>query len=283
MRPGEDLEALAHGLGELPRPLFDTQLAAALAGLGFGLSYAELARRLLGVEVVKDQTRSDWLRRPLSPAQLRYAAEDVRHLPELAAILRERLGRPRPPRVARRGLRAAAAAGGERHEPDATATPRLPPLRCRGRGGPASAPPDPALAGGRGPSSRPPAALDPCRRELRSVSPASRRGRPALSARVLGGRERLDARARSAGCLRPSAARAPTRQTSSRSLRRSTARPSAVSARWRARSSGSRAPSSFPPRCSRRGGCSRRCCAARPPEALREGWRRQLLGTLLDG
>ncbi|GIX33448.1 MAG: ribonuclease D [Lysobacterales bacterium] len=91
--PGEDLETFAHALGALPEPLFDTQIAAALAGLGHGLGYAALVWQLLGIEVAKDQTRSDWLRRPLSSEQLRYAAEDVRHLPEIAARLRETLGR----------------------------------------------------------------------------------------------------------------------------------------------------------------------------------------------
>lgn len=91
--PGEDLETFAHALHALPEPLFDTQLAAAFAGLGFAIGYAALVQRLIGVEVAKDQTRSDWLRRPLSPAQLRYAAEDVRHLPQIADRLRETLAR----------------------------------------------------------------------------------------------------------------------------------------------------------------------------------------------
>lgn len=91
--PAEDLETFAHALGALPEPLFDTQVAAALAGLGHGLGYAALVRQLLGIELAKDQTRSDWLRRPLSPEQLRYAAEDVQYLPEIAARLRESLSR----------------------------------------------------------------------------------------------------------------------------------------------------------------------------------------------
>ena len=55
------------------------------------LSYAALVKTLLGVELAKHETRTDWLRRPLSPDQLRYAAEDVEYLPAVAADLEERL------------------------------------------------------------------------------------------------------------------------------------------------------------------------------------------------
>ncbi|MBS3960159.1 MAG: ribonuclease D [Xanthomonadaceae bacterium] len=87
----EDLVAFRHALGVLPRTLFDTQIAAAFAGLGPGLGYQALVQQLLGLALDKGETRSDWLKRPLSPRQLEYAAEDVRHLHALAAALRERL------------------------------------------------------------------------------------------------------------------------------------------------------------------------------------------------
>lgn len=74
-----------------PRPLLDTQIAAAYAGLGTNLAYAALVRELAGVELPKHETRTDWLRRPLSPEQLRYAAEDVVHLPGVARELERRL------------------------------------------------------------------------------------------------------------------------------------------------------------------------------------------------
>src|SRR4029078_3375013 len=77
--------------GAALRGLLDTQIAAAFAGLGPSLSYAALVKTLLGVELAKHETRTDWLRRPLSPDQLRYAAEDVEDLPALAAELHERL------------------------------------------------------------------------------------------------------------------------------------------------------------------------------------------------
>jgi ribonuclease D len=89
----EDLVALHHACGALPAPLFDTQIAAALAGLGPGLSYQALIRELIGVEVDKGETRSDWMRRPLSPAQLCYASDDVRYLHEAHRLLSDRLAR----------------------------------------------------------------------------------------------------------------------------------------------------------------------------------------------
>lgn len=77
---GEDLQILQHSLGCVPEPLFDTQIAANLAGVGANASYQNLVAELLDIEVDKDQTRSDWLKRPLGTKQLRYAADDVRHL-----------------------------------------------------------------------------------------------------------------------------------------------------------------------------------------------------------
>lgn len=76
----EDLVALQHACGCVPRPLFDTQVAAALCGIGAGIGYQRLVADLLGIAVDKGETRSDWMRRPLSPQQLDYAADDVRHL-----------------------------------------------------------------------------------------------------------------------------------------------------------------------------------------------------------
>lgn len=86
-----DVPILRRAVGVAPRPLFDTQIAAAFAGLGPSLSYAALIRELFAVELPKHETRTDWLRRPLSPAQLRYAAEDVEHLEAAANELERRL------------------------------------------------------------------------------------------------------------------------------------------------------------------------------------------------
>ena len=87
----EDLVAFRHALGVLPRTLYDTQIAAAFAGLGPGVGYQSLVKTLLGVELPKAETRSDWLRRPLSAQQLEYAADDVRHLHAAVAALDEKL------------------------------------------------------------------------------------------------------------------------------------------------------------------------------------------------
>jgi len=76
----EDLEVFQRWLGVVPSPLFDTQIAAAFAGLGFSLGYSGLVKNLLTIEIPKDETRSDWLQRPLSVAQLKYAALDVAHM-----------------------------------------------------------------------------------------------------------------------------------------------------------------------------------------------------------
>ena len=87
----EDLVALRHTLGTLPARLYDTQIAAAFAGLGPSLGYQALVKTLLDVDLAKAETRSDWLRRPLSDDQLRYAADDVRHLHAAVEALDARL------------------------------------------------------------------------------------------------------------------------------------------------------------------------------------------------
>lgn len=76
----EDLVAFKHACGVLPTPLFDTQIAAALAGVGGGMGYQKLVQAVADVALAKGETRSDWLRRPLSASQLEYAADDVLHL-----------------------------------------------------------------------------------------------------------------------------------------------------------------------------------------------------------
>lgn len=88
---GEDLVALQHAFGAVPEPLFDTQVAAALAGIGAGTGYQRLVQDITGVSLAKGETRSDWLRRPLSPSQLEYAADDVRHLFAMHDALAQRL------------------------------------------------------------------------------------------------------------------------------------------------------------------------------------------------
>lgn len=79
----EDLEVFVRYLDCVPRPLHDTQLAAGILGQGFSMSYQALVARLTGDHLPKDETRSDWLQRPLSEAQTRYAALDVAYLPRI--------------------------------------------------------------------------------------------------------------------------------------------------------------------------------------------------------
>lgn len=85
--PSEDLVAFMHTCGVVPRPLFDTQNAAAMAGIGGGLGYQKLVEQLTGTALAKGETRSDWLKRPLTPSQLEYAADDVRFLFEMHDVL----------------------------------------------------------------------------------------------------------------------------------------------------------------------------------------------------
>jgi ribonuclease D len=90
---GQDLELFVQRGGDCPRPLFDTQVAAALLGHGEQLGYAALVERRLGLKVDKSLSRTDWSKRPLPDAALAYAADDVRHLAALYPALREELER----------------------------------------------------------------------------------------------------------------------------------------------------------------------------------------------
>jgi ribonuclease D len=87
----EDLEVFNRYLEVLPTPLFDTQVAAAFVGIGSSMGYSNLVELLFGDLIPKDETRSDWLQRPLSSAQLNYAALDVVHLLPIYHELTQRL------------------------------------------------------------------------------------------------------------------------------------------------------------------------------------------------
>ncbi len=88
---GQDLELFYHLTGKVPGPIFDTQMAATLAGHGDQIGYARLVKDMLGVELDKAHTRCDWSRRPLSDAELSYAADDVRYLCQVYDKLRSEL------------------------------------------------------------------------------------------------------------------------------------------------------------------------------------------------
>ena len=87
----EDIEVFLRLIGVAPDGVLDTQIGAGLAGFGGGLGYQRLVEATLNLHVDKDQTRSDWLQRPLSVDQQRYAAADVRYLPAIYQVLMEKL------------------------------------------------------------------------------------------------------------------------------------------------------------------------------------------------
>lgn len=89
--PSEDLDVLLYTTGSCPWPLFDTQIACSMLGESLQLSYHKTVDWLLNVSIDKGETRSNWLNRPLRPAQLHYAALDVCLLPMMYRELNERL------------------------------------------------------------------------------------------------------------------------------------------------------------------------------------------------
>ena len=87
----QDLEALLLSCEFLPNRILDTQIAAGFLGYPAQIGYARLVQELLGIELDKGETRTDWSRRPLSDRQLHYAAADVSHLFALYEVLKTRL------------------------------------------------------------------------------------------------------------------------------------------------------------------------------------------------
>ena len=89
----EELRFCLHANGKRPHCLFDVQIAAGLVGLEYPAAYRTLVSRLLGENVPKGETRTDWRRRPLSEHQIEYALQDVVHLKDLRDELDNRLER----------------------------------------------------------------------------------------------------------------------------------------------------------------------------------------------
>lgn len=87
----EDIEVLTRLTGSLPVGIIDTQIATAFLGQGLQVGYQKALQDNLGVDIPKDESRSDWLLRPLSPGQISYAALDVKYLPPLYEHLRRKL------------------------------------------------------------------------------------------------------------------------------------------------------------------------------------------------
>ena len=76
----QDLEIFHHMSGEVPRPIFDSQVAAMVCGFGDSVAYDTLASRLAGATIDKHSRFTDWARRPLTDRQVGYALDDVIHL-----------------------------------------------------------------------------------------------------------------------------------------------------------------------------------------------------------
>lgn len=87
----QDYEIFFNLQGHLPKPIFDTQVAASLLGYGEQIGYANLIKNLLDIDVDKSQTRTDWTKRPLNNKQLDYAASDVIHLAKVYPMMLKRL------------------------------------------------------------------------------------------------------------------------------------------------------------------------------------------------
>ncbi|MCL2882704.1 MAG: ribonuclease D [Coriobacteriia bacterium] len=90
---GQDLEILYQACGAVASPYFDTQDAAELIGYSAQVGYGALVAGELGVDLPKADSFTDWARRPLTPAQLSYAADDVTYLLQLYPLLSEKLTR----------------------------------------------------------------------------------------------------------------------------------------------------------------------------------------------
>jgi len=83
----QDIEVLYGCCNAVPSTVFDTQIAAAMVGLGDQIGYANLVEIVTGKGLNKAHTRTDWCRRPLSEEQIEYAREDVRYLEVLYDFL----------------------------------------------------------------------------------------------------------------------------------------------------------------------------------------------------
>ncbi len=87
----QDLEIFYQLTGKLPTPIFDTQVAAPLLGFQDNPGYAMLVSSLLNVNLSKAHTRADWSKRPLTEAQIEYAADDVIYLCQIYQLVLQKL------------------------------------------------------------------------------------------------------------------------------------------------------------------------------------------------
>ena len=89
----QDLTILRLATGASPRNVFDTRCAAGLAGLSSTTSLLDLVGAVLGVDLAKTESRTNWLRRPLTERQVAYAVEDICYLHEVREELLDRIGK----------------------------------------------------------------------------------------------------------------------------------------------------------------------------------------------
>jgi len=87
----QDLEIFYQINGKLPAPVFDTQVAAPLLGFQDNPGYAMLVSSLLNINLNKAHTRADWSKRPLTEAQIQYAADDVIYLCQIYQLIKQKL------------------------------------------------------------------------------------------------------------------------------------------------------------------------------------------------
>jgi ribonuclease D len=87
----EDVSIFYNLFGKVPRPIFDTQIAAAFIGYEEQAGYARLVHEISGVNLNKSETYTNWLQRPLTKEQIEYALDDVNYLPDIYIHLTEKL------------------------------------------------------------------------------------------------------------------------------------------------------------------------------------------------
>ncbi|BHH83950.1 ribonuclease D [Desulforhopalus sp. 52FAK] len=91
----QDLTILHRATGAVPQNIFDTRLAAGFSDLEATLSLAYLIKELLDIDLAKNETRTNWIKRPLSEAQVEYALDDVRYLRAIRVLLLTRIIGPK--------------------------------------------------------------------------------------------------------------------------------------------------------------------------------------------
>ncbi len=87
----EDISIFYHLFGKVPKPIFDTQVAASFTGYEEQIGYAKLVNEISGVTLNKSETYTNWLQRPLTKEQIEYGLDDVRYLPVVYNHLTEKL------------------------------------------------------------------------------------------------------------------------------------------------------------------------------------------------